>query len=95
MAETNLRSLGEYQKIYKRRMSAPKGYQIVNIKRDGQCLYNAITEEMIHKQLAIPSARLTLNSWERGQHMRYILIKLCKNGYQFSTRYARSEKFLL
>ena len=74
MAERNLRSLGtEYQQMCKRRMNAPKGYQIVNIKRDGQCLYNAIIEGMIHKQLAIPSAWLTLNSWERGKHMRQIL----------------------
>ena len=57
MAETNLRSLGtEYQQMCKRRMNAPKGYQILNIKRDELCLYNAIIEGMIHKQLAIPSA---------------------------------------
>ena len=43
IAEKNLRSLGiEYQNMRKMRMSAHKGYQIVHINRDGQCLYNAI-----------------------------------------------------
>ena len=50
----------------KRTIKVPKGYQIVQIHRDGHCLYNAIMEGMINKQLAFPSRWLMLNSWERG-----------------------------
>ena len=68
--------------------------KLSQITRDGHCLYNAIMEGMINKQLAIPSKWLTLNSWERGQSMRQTLTKFCNGGYRILALYTPLRKIL-
>ena len=66
----------------------PLGYQIVSIAKDGNCLFNAVMNGMINLQLPIPSAWVTLNTWEQGQLMRKNLIKSCNSGYKVLSQYS-------
>ena len=78
----------------KLRRRIPTGYQVVSIARDGNCLFNAIMDGMINRQLHIPSAWVTQDTWTRGQSMRKDLISLCKMGYKTQSKYEHLRETL-
>ena len=72
----------------------PTGYQVVSIAKDGNCLFNAIMDGMIHQQLQIPSAWVTQDTWTRGQSMRTSLVQLCNSGYRVLPKYKHLRETL-
>ena len=71
---------------------ASQGYQVVDIPRDGHCLFLACIEAMAHNRLTLPSTWL---STPRQHHrMRTALINTCANELHEDPKYASLKEGL-
>ena len=74
---------------------APQGYQVMDIPRDGHCLFLACIEAMVHSRLTIPSKWLSKPRHEQHREMRKALLNTCVNEFHTDPKYANLKAGLL
>ena len=67
---------------------APPGYQVMDIPRDGHCLFLACIEAMAHNRLTLPPAWLSTSRQDQHRKMRKALLNTCKNDFHTDQKYS-------
>jgi hypothetical protein len=67
---------------------APPGYQVMDIPRDGHCLFLACIEAMAHNRLPLPPAWLSTARQEQQRHMRKALLNTCGKEFHTDHKYS-------
>ena len=73
---------------------APQGYQVMDIPRDGHCLFLACIEAMVHSRLTIPSKWLSKPREAQHRELRKALLNTCANDFHKDPKYAGLKECL-
>jgi hypothetical protein len=74
---------------------APQGYRVMDVPRDGDCLFLACIEAMAHNGLILPPAWSSAPRKDQHKMMRKALFHTCRNEFHTDSKYSILHEGLL
>ena len=74
---------------------APQSYRVMDVPRDGHCLFLACIEAMAHNCLSLPPAWLSAPRKDQHKMMRTALLRTCRNEFYTEPKYRILHEGLL